>query len=397
MTITADIAIIGRGFAGLSAALVCADAGFQVVIIGSRAKPRGGLQLGPNSFTSLSELPFGATVLSQTQPLDSIIISQLGSERRLAELPHPEQRFYASMSRATLNDILETLCSDHAYISMISSSVKTGIFGKGRPAAQIVTDDGLLVSATYVIGADGQNGFSRQLFSPQHSPEADYVAMRAECHSDSLPALFSQPHTRLMLGSGCHFVCYPFTQSQQVNLVYCMDKRQLTTGWQEQAFSGSALLAPLKSDAISWHSTPLSPAMHMPVWQHQRLTLIGDAAHSMPPHLAQGAGQSFDDVACLKQALEAELSLNSGGAGGRLPALGSALSKMATLRARMTGPVTRKAGITGALMRAGHLPGKVRNLLLDAGGEMILNSWMDDVWSSSSDRHPSAANHRTRT
>jgi salicylate hydroxylase len=40
-----------------------------------------------------------------------------------------------------------------------------------------------------------------------------------------------------------------------------------------------------------------------------QVTLIGDAAHIMPPHLAQGAGQSFEDIAYLKTQLqEKELS-----------------------------------------------------------------------------------------
>ena len=43
------------------------------------------------------------------------------------------------------------------------------------------------------------------------------------------------------------------------------------------------------------------------LWRYQRLTLIGDAAHMMPPHLAQGAGQSFEDIAILDQMLAAFL------------------------------------------------------------------------------------------
>jgi len=33
----------------------------------------------------------------------------------------------------------------------------------------------------------------------------------------------------------------------------------------------------------------------LPVWTRQRLTLLGDAAHPMLPHLGQGANQSIED------------------------------------------------------------------------------------------------------
>ena len=39
-------------------------------------------------------------------------------------------------------------------------------------------------------------------------------------------------------------------------------------------------------------------------WQRGRVVLAGDAAHPMPPHLAQGAGQSLVDAAALLDHLE---------------------------------------------------------------------------------------------
>ncbi|MBS2534283.1 FAD-dependent monooxygenase [Catenulispora sp. NF23] len=42
-----------------------------------------------------------------------------------------------------------------------------------------------------------------------------------------------------------------------------------------------------------------------PVWGEGRVTLLGDAAHTMPPTLGQGANQSFEDVWVLGKALAA--------------------------------------------------------------------------------------------
>ena len=40
-----DILIIGQGFAGLGAAIICANHGYQVTVIGRPARAKGALQL----------------------------------------------------------------------------------------------------------------------------------------------------------------------------------------------------------------------------------------------------------------------------------------------------------------------------------------------------------------
>jgi len=41
-------------------------------------------------------------------------------------------------------------------------------------------------------------------------------------------------------------------------------------------------------------------ASRWPVWTRQRLSLLGDAAHPMLPHLGQGANQSIEDGMALR-------------------------------------------------------------------------------------------------
>jgi len=50
----------------------------------------------------------------------------------------------------------------------------------------------------------------------------------------------------------------------------------------------------------------------LPTWHADRVLLIGDAAHCIPPYSGQGAAQAFEDAGYLARLLADETSLNNG-------------------------------------------------------------------------------------
>ncbi len=52
-----------------------------------------------------------------------------------------------------------------------------------------------------------------------------------------------------------------------------------------------------------YHQHSADPCNHFPNWSHQRVVLAGDAAHGMPPFIAQGTNQGFEDAAFLVPAI----------------------------------------------------------------------------------------------
>jgi salicylate hydroxylase len=191
--------------------------------------------------------------------------------------------------------------------------------------------------------------------------------MRCEIEASALPRLFSRKQTQLILGDGCHFVSYPIAGQRRINAVFCVSPEKLGPEWQAQLFAPHPILKYIADASAQWVKLPLFANSLPASWRRMQVTLIGDAAHIMPPHLAQGAGQSFEDIAYLK----AQLQENP---------LSDALRSMAILRASQLKSTTSKASLTGQVIRLSGVPAKLRDSLLGLSGTDLLENWLADVW-----------------
>ena len=361
------IIVLGQGIAGLTAAVVLGEAGYPVQVLGRRYPAAGGLQLSPNGFKALAVLGLDEAVLNKAVRLNSVVIKSLSANRHLTEIIHKPDQTHAAIARQDFLDLLTDRAERLPQVSFTDTDLHALHFSQGK--ARIVSKDGQLFAGDEVIGADGANGLARAAIAGQNQSQtkAVYRAMRAEVEADKLPAVLRRPSTLLLLGDGCHLVSYPIAGGARNNLVFCASSDQLTPGWAQAVFSPNPVLACLAEPSIRWIDTPLYPAQTLPVWRREQVTLIGDAAHVMPPHLAQGAGQTFVDCACLK----AELSKQP---------LSDALSQMAAIRSKEVQMITQKAAASGRVMRLGGLASRARNMFIDMAGPGFMNAWLKEVW-----------------
>jgi salicylate hydroxylase len=149
------------------------------------------------------------------------------------------------------------------------------------------------------------------------------------------PADLDPQAVHVWLGAGVHAVAYAVSGGRQINLVvdagaalrsFAAPAAALLTASAQESVNAGESLAPLPprlaaaltqvqhsglqhliQSATHWsswdslHTAPVGRAAHM---ASGRLALLGDAAHPMLPHLAQGAAMAIEDASALAQTLQ---------------------------------------------------------------------------------------------
>jgi salicylate hydroxylase len=109
----------------------------------------------------------------------------------------------------------------------------------------------------------------------------------------------------MWLGKGKHFLTFPLRHAELINYVgFVPADQEMKESWSapgdpemlRREFAGwdpriESLLRQVES-TFRWALYDRDP---LPTWSRGRLTLLGDAAHPMLPHLGQGANQSIED------------------------------------------------------------------------------------------------------
>ena len=372
-TASHDIIIIGRNIAGLGAAYALGKAGYSSLIIGPETRLYGGFQLAPNGFSALEALGLRQNIDAGALAVNAIQLKSLERAETLAEISHDDTLPYAGISRQHILDCLLAAVKNLP-VTMMDSHLKALDLGRGSAQNRLLLETGDIISAPLLVGADGPAGLCRSAITGYQPEQAasDYLAMRAEIPASTLAKSFSNPVCQLWLGSGSHFVCYPFTHQGQslVNAVYCMKRSALSSGASEaiqRIFSRHPVLSSFADNNIIWQETDLPDCESLPVWQRGGLTLIGDAAHQMPPHLAQGAGQVFEDIACLSECLT------------QAPPE-QALRDMARIRSHDVTAIMQKARQSGSVMRLDGLSARMRNNFIKMAGGGFVEDWLRSVW-----------------
>ena len=187
-------------------------------------------------------------------------------------------------------------------------------FEQDDNGARVSFSNGRVASADVVIAADGIHSELRPfVFPPSRPVFSGSVAYRGVLPHERVPD-WPTDAWLMWLGKARHFLTFPVRARQHINYV------GLVPADEEMKESWSAPGDPdvLRREFAGWDPRIERLLQHvqmtfrwalydrepLPAWTKGRLTLLGDAAHPMLPHLGQGANQSIEDGMAFATILE---------------------------------------------------------------------------------------------
>lgn len=331
MTSRTKTIVVGAGIGGLAAALALLRAGHQVRVIEQSValgEVGAGLSITPNASKALAYLGLADELakIGSTPSAGSMRHYRNGEDLLILPQDRSRERYgfpLYHVHRADLHHILLSAVTAIDPTTVITGAEFLSLTDHaGHIDVQCVS--GWHDTADYLVGADGIHSRVRaQLFGSDRANFTGYVAWRGLIPGDQVAPALIDPPLCMTLGPRRMLMRYPLRCGSLVNFV-AIAKRD---AWMEEGWSVRSTLDELLAEFADFEPRVLellaltSPDRlykwglfdrdPLPHWTKGRATLLGDAAHAMPPFTGQGAVMALEDAAVLGRAAQASGSTTS--------------------------------------------------------------------------------------
>jgi salicylate hydroxylase len=316
------VLIAGAGIGGLTAGLALLRCNIDVDVYEQAAELKevgAGLQLSANGTRVFYELGVG-------EELKSLSCEATGKEIRLWNTGETWKLFdlgkvsverygypYFTVYRPDLLDVL-AVAIRRVKPDAIHLGAKCVGFTQTADQVELKLENGKSIFGDALVGADGVHSTMRQgLFGPDKPRFSGIIAWRGIVPMERLPKHMARMVGVNWVGPGGHVVHYPLRAGQVMNFVGALER----SDWQVESWSARGTTGELSADFAGWHEDVQALIRNIPVpykwalmvrapmprWTVGRVTLLGDACHSMVPFLAQGAVMAIEDGFILARAL----------------------------------------------------------------------------------------------
>ena len=301
------IIIVGGGIGGLFAANALRAQGLDVAVY-EQAPAIGevgaGVFLTPNSMRQLERAGLRPAIERRGARVgrDSRYLRDDGTE--IAPVQVTDSAGWNATFGMHRADLVEILAGALPAGVVHTGHRATG-FAQEGDVAKVSFASGAVAAGDIVVAADGIHSELRPcVFPPSRPVFSGSVAYRGlVAHAAIAP--WPTAAWQMWLGKAKHFLAFPVRAGELVNYVgFVPANAEMKESW-----SAPGDPAVLRREFMGWDPrierllgevrTTFRWALYdrepLPTWTRGRLTLLGDAAHPMLPHLGQGANQAIED------------------------------------------------------------------------------------------------------
>jgi len=321
-----QIAIIGAGIGGMTAAVTLAQKGFKVKVFEQApelSEVGAGLTVTPNATKGLIYLGLGEAMNKIGMAHDLQGVRHYQTKEIIVPLKrgkHMLEKYGAyqfQVHRADIHDILIESLEKHSPGCVSIDHQLVGIDQKSD-RVKLIFNNQAEYECDFVIGADGTRSAVRKSILGNDEPEfSGYVAWRGVVPTDGLDESdFDECGSCAFISPGRVFARYLIRDAKEYNYVAFL----ATDEWAEEGWSIPSKVETVLETFSDYNqqvkniisATPpegcykwgIFTRQPIAKWSSERVTLLGDAAHPLEPFMGQGASMAIEDGVVLGRIVE---------------------------------------------------------------------------------------------
>lgn len=190
-------------------------------------------------------------------------------------------------------------------------------FSQDDDGVRVKLADGAGVKGRALIGADGAHSKVRQdLIGNIESQYTNAIAWRGLVPVDRLAPHQREHVVSTWIGPTAHVTAYPVRWQDTELMTFSGQVDR--TDWLLESWSEKGSVEECLKDFVDWHSDIIALVKNvdtlnkwglfvrpsLDTWSKGRVTLLGDACHSMLPYLGQGVNMALEDAAILARCFD---------------------------------------------------------------------------------------------
>ncbi|MCK5904939.1 MAG: FAD-dependent monooxygenase [Gammaproteobacteria bacterium] len=321
-----QIAIIGAGIGGMTAAVTLAQKGLIVNVFEQApelSEVGAGLTVTPNATKGLIYLGLGEAMNKIGMAHDLQGVRHYQTKEIIVPLKrgkHMLEKYGAyqfQVHRADIHDLLIENLEQHSPGCVSVDHQLVGIDQKSD-RVKLIFNNQAEYECDFVIGADGTRSAVRTAILGNDEPEfSGYVAWRGVVPTDGLDESdFDECGSSAFISPGRVFARYLIRDAKEYNYVAFL----ATDEWAEEGWSIPSKVETVLETFSDYNqqvkniisATPPEGCYkwgiftRQPIgkWSSERVTLLGDAAHPLEPFMGQGASMAIEDGVVLGRIVE---------------------------------------------------------------------------------------------